>query len=290
VRTSVLPGAPIESLRQDDVEWCAAGAWLEHAPTIGACTLGTYVGGVPGLVLPAGGVLGTEEPVVDVVAAGTGHAVRSWWPPAGYPLGIQRLLSLTADGALHAHYDVSNAQSMPLPLLWGLTIPLAWRDDVRLELPVGARTRIAATWGEGLPTAGSEFAWPSLRDGGRLLDLSTPARLPRGLGVLCFVELPQGRFSVRTEQGILEVTGTPGVVTHARVLLDHDAPIPGRPPVRWWRRRPPARAILVGPTVGAPDTLSDAVGGWHAARTVGAGATLDWAVTMRGLPLPLDDA
>jgi len=285
VRTVLAPGAPIESLQIGAHEWCAAGPWHEHAPTIAASVLPTYVAGVPGASLPVGGVLGSLAPELTVRASGGAESLTAMWPAGAYPLAVQRTMQWVDDGALRLTYEARTDGASPVPFVWGLTLPLSWSTGVRLELPSGARARVAASWGEGLPVAGSEFVWPSLRDGGRLLDLSHPSTMRRGAGVLCYVELPRAKFTVRCGDATLEVSGTPGVVTHARVLIEHEAPVAGRPPSRWWQRRAPQRQIVIAPTIGAPDTLHEAVGGWKAARWLDAVATLHWDLTMRGTPL-----
>ncbi len=285
VRTAIAPGAPIESLQLDAHEWCAAGPWYEHAPTIMASVLPTYVAGVPGASLPVGGVMGSLAPEMTVRASGGAESLTATWPAGAYPLAVQRTMQWADDGALRLAYEATTDGTYPVPFVWGLTIPLPWSTGVRLELPSGVRARVAASWGDGRPAAGSEFVWPSLRDGGRLLDLSHPTSMPRGTGVLCFVELPRAQFTVRCGEAALEVCGTPGVVTHARVLIEHDAPLEGRTPARWWQRRAVQRQIVIAPTVGAPDTLHEAVGGWKAARWLDARATLPWDLTLRGIPL-----
>lgn len=232
VRTAIAQGAPIESLWQGDVDWCAAGAWREDAP-----------------------LLAVGAPEVAVRATGGEESITAAWRDGAAPTAFSRTLRLDRDGALLLHYERALSRETSRPHAWRLSMPVLWDAAVRLELPAGARARVAASWGEGLPAAGSEFVWPSLSMAKRTLDLSQPTTMVRGAGVLCLVELPRGKFVVRTSAGRLEVGGTPGVVTHARVLIEHDAPLEGRTPPRWWQRRPSHRQIVVGPSVGAPDTL-----------------------------------
>jgi hypothetical protein len=142
---------------------------------------------------------------------------------------------------------------------------------------------VAVAHGEGLSPAGTEFVWPSLRDGGRLVDLTQPARLDARRAVLCYVELPHGRFVVRDGDAALEISGDEGVVTHAHVWADNDADTPGAAPRHWWWPRPPRRGLSVGPAVGAPGLLSDAVGAWRTARWVEPGETIRWTVRFRSL-------
>ena len=184
---------------------------------------------------------------------------------------------------------VTNAQRAPLPFVWGLPIPLPWSAATLVDLPRGARSRVEQTFGEGLPAAGSEFAWPALRDGGRLVDLTHPAQLGTRRAVLCYVELPRARFALCVGDRVLEVTGDAGMLTHARVWISHDAD-GGPTGRRWWRRRESRRAISVCPAVGAPGRLSDAVGAWRTARWVEPGETIRWDVRLRSMSAPAESS
>jgi hypothetical protein len=229
-------------------------------------------------------LLAADEPTVDVEATGGAGRITAWWPPAPYPLGWSRTLALAEDGSLLVRYAVTNAQRTPLPFVWGLPMTFAWGPKFEVDLPRGAHARIAAAFGEGLPAAGSEFGWPALRDGGKLTDLSRPARLRPRCAVLCYVELPQGQFVIRSGGQALEISGTPGVVTHARVWIDHDGDSRGAPPRRWWRRHAARRGIGVAPAAGAPGLLSEAVSDWRTALWVQPGETMLWDVRCRVLP------
>ena len=77
VRTTLAAGGAITSVQLDDVEWCARGRWTDHIPTLGGCTMPTFVAGVAGQVLPEGGVLAAVPPRVSVAADGTRESVVS---------------------------------------------------------------------------------------------------------------------------------------------------------------------------------------------------------------------
>jgi hypothetical protein len=284
VRVAVAPGAPITSFVTNGHDWCAGGAWQDFAPTSGACALPAFVATTRRPTFPEGGLLVADEPTVDVEADGGAGTITAWWPPTPYPLGWTRVVTLEADGALLLRYAVTNAQRSPLPFVWGLPVVLPWGENISIDIPRGARSRVAAAFGEGLPPAGSEFTWPALRDGGKLTNLTQPTRSRPRRAVLCYVELPRGRIVLHDGDDALEISGNPGVVTHARVWINHDSDDRGAPPRRWWRRRSPRHAITVAPAVGAPALLSEAVGEWRAARWVEPGETIRWDVRFRSLP------
>lgn len=281
VRVAVEPGASIISYRVGGVDWCAAGPWREYAPTLSACVLPTFVAGAPRTPFPEGGLLAAEDPQVDVHADGSVHTITATWPALAYPLAWTRVIVIEADGALTVRYAVTNEQRTRLPFVWGCQLPLPWSGALTLDMPRGARSRVAMSSGEGLARTGSEFAWPALRDGGRLADLTRPASLESRRAALCYIELPRGRVAIHHGDAALEISGDAGVVTHAHVWVNNDADTPGDAPRRWWRRRHVQRAVAVGPSVGAPALLSEAVGAWRAARWIEPGETLRWAVRYR---------
>jgi hypothetical protein len=283
VRVSLAPAAPIASFVSSGCDWCAAGAWRDYAPSARACALQTFVAGAAGARFVDGGSLGSDQPEVEVRADGEANAITARWPLPSYPLAWLRTIAFDAHGALQLRYSVTNQGRTPLPFVWGLSMSCAWGADTSVDLPRGARARVAASQGDGMLTAGSEFAWPSLRDGGHLVDLSRPAQLGSRRAVLCFVELPRGRIVVRSGGAALEVRADPGVLTHARVWVNNGAPNQSAPRRSWWRRTSSPSVLAVGPAIGAPDLLSDAVGSWGAARWIESHETLSWEIGIRTL-------
>ena len=283
VRVSLAPGAPITSFVSAGSDWCGAGAWHDHAPSARACALPTFVAGAAGARFVDGGSLGSDQPEVEVRADGDASTITARWPVPSYPLAWLRTIALDQQGALQLKYSVTNEGRTPLPFVWGLSMSCAWGAGVSVDLPRGARARVAGSQGDGMLSAGSEFAWPSLRDGGHLVDLTHPAQLGTRRAVLCFVELPRGRLAVRSGGAVLEVRADPGVLTHARVWVNNGAPGESAPRRSWWRRASSPSVLAVGPTIGAPDHLSDAVGSWGAARWIESHETLSWGVGIRTL-------
>jgi hypothetical protein len=280
VRVAIAAGAPIVSCCIDGREWCSAGAWQDYAPTSGACTLPTFVTGAPRGAFPEGGLLASEIPAINVRADGGTTSITAEWPAAFYPLSWRREIGLDDSGAMRVKYAVTNSHRSPLPFVWGLRMPMDWSPSLLLELPRASRSRVAASYGSGLPKAGSEFTWPSLRDGGKLIDLTRPSRIDSRSAVLCYVELSRGRFTLRSESAALEVAGDPGLVSHAHIWTNNDTDIGRTAPRRWWRFAP-EHTLTVGPSVGAPGVLSDAVGSWNTARWIESGETMQWEIHCR---------
>jgi hypothetical protein len=246
-----------------------------------ACTLPTFVAGVPRGVLPDGGVLAAEEAVIDVRADGGTGAIIAHWEPRAYPLAWERTIALTSDDSLTIGYAVSNAQGNPVPFVWSLDIPVPWREAMAMELSRGGRARVASARGEGLPRSGSEFTWPALRDGGKLVDLSTPTHLMPRNAVSVHVELAREQILLRVDDSLLELSSSDGVISHAHLAVNNDADAENAPPRRWWRKHQAVQTIVAGPSAGAPSSLAEAVGAWNAARWVEPGATVRWSLQCR---------
>jgi hypothetical protein len=280
VRVRQAPGGPLEGLQLGGVDLGAAGAWTEWGPTLAACTLPSYVAGLGGLALPDGGSIGATAPTLHVTADGQTTAITARWEPDQLPFGLVRTIRTPADDVLQLDYEARNHGTVRLPFVWGLRIPLPWDAAWGVELPAGTRMRLAAAWGQGLPAVGSAGPWPQLRVGSTLADLSTPARMPRGAGVVAYAAAPGGTCTLRTPDGAVAIAGSPALLTHLRVLAEHEAPLPGRAPHRFWHRGPRPRTASVAPTIGAPDALSDALGDWKGARWLEPGATLSWSLTL----------
>jgi hypothetical protein len=113
------------------------------------------------------------------------------------------------------------------------------------------------------------------------VDLARPQSLSAGRAVVCYVELPRGRVIARSSNRALEIRSDPGAMTHARVHVNNGFAGPGAAPNRWWRRRPAPAHVEVGPSIGAPDLLSEAVGVWSAARWLEPGEAVRWDVHIR---------
>jgi hypothetical protein len=281
VRIAVAPGAPIISCRLGGRDWCDAGPWRDYAPTLGACSLPTFVTGAPRGALPEGGAMGSEPPDVQLNAAGAAPTIRATWRCHSYPVEWTRTVSLENAESVRLDYAATNTHRVPLPFVWGLRVPLAWRAAPALDVPRAARAKIDAAFGDGLPRAGSEFIWPSLREGGRLVDLSQPTGLGVRRSVACYVELSRSRFSMTVQGTSLELGGEAGVVTHAHVLVNNDCSERRHAPRRWWRRGDQEQEIVIGPSIGAPGLLSDALGSWNAARWIEPGDSVHWTIHAR---------
>ena len=103
-----------------------------------------------------------------------------------------------------------------------------------------------------------------------MLDLSLPGAIGRSYAYTVYVD--GARAMLEQDGARLEVAidGAP----HACMSVSVDKPA-------WSPFRRAAHRVALAPSIGAPASLSEAMGPWHAAASVEPGATLEWTVTWR---------
>jgi hypothetical protein len=128
-----------------------------------------------------------------------------------------------------------------------------------------------------------------LRVGGREVDFTRPADAARavGGGYACklFLDFAAGRgatarAAIEQEDARLEVEVDPAEVPNFGLWLNHGGWTPfanGRPYMN----------LAFEPCIGAPDPLSDALGGWDGAARLAGGATREWTLVWRGRRRPV---
>ena len=55
-----------------------------------------------------------------------------------------------------------------------------------------------------------------------------------------------------------------------------------------WKKSKPYSTVSLAPSVGAPDALSEAIGAWDAAQWIEPGGAMQWTMTWRGMPAPVE--
>ena len=141
--------------------------------------------------------------------------------------------------------------------------------------------RITITWAGG----DSLHAWPRVRSGGKLVDVSRPAALGERFACTMFVELPRAETKIVVQEGRtrLEMLVHGRELTHAGIWINRGvlAPTERKRPLMRWRKPRTYSTITIGPCLGAPESLADALGAWETARWIEPGATARWAMTWR---------
>lgn len=270
-----------------------SGGFDECFPTVGACTLPSLVRGAGGRELPDHGELWAQQPAIQLTTAEDGHRAHFVWQGERLPYRFERSLVVTPDGDVRCEYAVTNLGEQKFPFIWSAHPLLPLGRDTRVELPEAARVRIWTQHGIDLGGPGAEHRWPRLRSGGQLLDLSSPGRAwRRPFACKLFVDLPSGMQSVRVREGqdMLEARFDSAEVPHLGLWVNRGGWNP-LPRTSWlpWRKPEPYENLAFEPAIGAPDTLSDALGAWDGARWMDAGETRRWTVTWSGGTAPPPD-
>ncbi|HKT07313.1 MAG TPA: hypothetical protein VJR24_05405, partial [Gemmatimonadaceae bacterium] len=104
-------------------------------------------------------------------------------------------------------------------------------------------------------------------------DLSLPDAVARAYAYTVYVD--GARATLEQDGARLEVAvdGAP----NACMSVSVDKPA-------WSPFRRGAHRVALAPSIGAPASLADAIGPWHAAAGVEPGATVEWTVTWRSVP------
>jgi hypothetical protein len=236
------------------------------------------VKGIGGTPLRDGGELAHDLPLTTVhLDRGVPVAV-SEWTGAALPLAFARAVRCTADGAVALAYSVENLGTVRVPFVWwgALALPL----DATTALEAGdAPARVAWAADAILGAAGTSFRWPVASTGSATVDLARPAAGTPPFALKAVVSVRDAVALVRHGGSALRVRwDAPGAVLG--VWINHRGWWPGPPPPKplLGRAPSPPRALVVGPMLGAPDRLDEALGGWNAARWVEPGERVAWTV------------
>jgi galactose mutarotase-like enzyme len=190
------------------------------------------------------------------------------------PYTFTRLVRVTSAGDLELHYRVRNDGTDLLPYIWSAHPLFPLTTSTRIDLPVGARVRVWARYGDALKGMAGEFRWPHVRLEKRIVDMSIPDEVGRRYACKLFVDLPPGTTRVGFSEGAarLNVALDERHVPNVGLWINKRGWTP-------FTRGTPYLNFGLEPCIGAPDTLSEAVGAWHAAQWLPAGSSRDWRLT-----------
>ncbi len=259
----------------------AGAGWDECAPAAAAGTVPEWVKGYGGRAIPAGGEARLQVPSIELRTGADGHRLRCTWRGERLPWTLERTLHLRADGTLEVRYEATNIGEQRLPFLWSACLVMPLDGTTRLKLPDAARLRVQSVTGaDGAAVLGGTHQWPRLTLEGRSRDLATPWELPRRASVHAWVDLGRARSQVQVRQGAQALTigvdGAGGL--HCGLLLDRGAARSGVRGGLLSRRVP---ALVLQPSLGAPDRLADALGDWQAVAWLTPGEVRQWSLTLK---------
>jgi len=267
-------------------DWLEAG-FDECFPTIAACTLPAVAGryaaiALPspysGLTLPERGELWSQRASFLLETREDGVYAACGWVGKRLPYRFARALQVHHDERIEIRYAVTNDGPDRLPFIWSAQPVLSVTKLSRIELPEGARVRVWSEHGINLGGPGAEHRWPRAFSAGKAFDLSRPETLGRAYACKLFVDMPAGMAAVEEPGARLEVSFDTLQVPYFGLTLHRAG---GSSLVR----RKSELQIGFGPSLGAPDSLTEAIGGWKSAAWLEPGETRDWTVTWRGIRL-----
>lgn len=249
-----------------------SGGFDECFPTVAACRVPGWVRAFGGVELPDHGELWSQEPQLEVRTTAEGQCAIFTWRGVRFPYRLQRSACVAPDGSVRMDYALVNDGAERIPFLWSAhpTFPLT--PATRLLLPDGARLRVFARHEIELGEARSEHRWPYVRGSGKVYDFVAPYDVAKKYACKLFVDMPQGAATLQQGDAELALTFDSRAVTHLGIWLNKRGWTP-------FRRQEPYLNLTFSPCIGAPDSLSDALGDWKSAAWVDPGSERRWSVT-----------
>jgi galactose mutarotase-like enzyme len=266
------------------VETADTGGYDECFPTVAPCTLpaisGRYAAlalpnAYSGLALPDHGELWSQPAAFSLETRDDGVYATCGWVGRRMPYRFARALYVSSANRVEMRYAVTNDGLDRLPFVWSSHPLLPLTKHTQLQLPEGARVRVWAEHAINLGGVGAEHRWPRAVAGGKVYDLSRPNDIARAYACKLFVDMTAGRAAVEEEGAQLEVSFDPAEVPQLGLWLNK----------RGWTPFPRGRPYLnmaFEPCIGAPDSLTEAIGGWKSAAWLEPGETREWTLTWQG--------
>jgi hypothetical protein len=266
----------------------AAGGIDECFPTVESCRLPSWVEGAHRAKLPDHGELWAQPPEISIVTNEEGHSATCTWSGAALAYRFTRRITVHPEGSVAFAYAATNTGAHRIPFLWSSHPVFPLTPKTRLLLPDGAVTRLWSQRDVEFGKPGSEHKWPRLRSGSKLVDLSRPFNALGGdYACKLFVQLPRREVMVAVEEGgsRLEMLLHGREIPTVGVAINRgSARAGGARRARWpfgntWRR---TCTVSIERCLGAPESLSDALGVWDDAHWLEPGGTARWGMTWRG--------
>jgi hypothetical protein len=266
-------------------EAVGSGGFDECFPTIAPCRLPGWVEGAAGARVAERGALWRQRCETAIGAGDFGNSATCTWNTEPLSFVFSRRITVRPDGVVAFSYAAENVGPQRMPFLWAAHPVFPLTRSTHLVLPSGARTRV---WmADGVPLARGEtlHAWPRVRAGGHLVDLSHPAALGPRFACTLFVELPRTETAIILREGPLqlELRVHGRELSHAGIWINQGvlAPTERKRPLLRIRRARTYSTVTMGPCLGAPESLADALGAWESARWINPGSTARWTMTWR---------
>ena len=258
------------------IQHADSGGYDECFPTVAPCTLPASAGAFAGVDLQDHGELWSQRPTVELQTRSDGQQATMVWTGVKMPYRFTRIVRVDASGAVSMRYSARNTGDERLPFIWSSHPLLPLGDDTRLVLPEGEPVRVYRSERIEMGGAGAEHRWPNIRTPKDSLDLSRPGAIGKRFACKLFFDSVPGIAAIEEGGARLEVRFDHAEVPDFGLWINARGWSPSR--IRTYSN------LAFEPCIGAPDTLSDALGGWRRAHWLDAGETLEWTLTWAGRP------
>ena len=277
-KSDVIPYAPPKE-GTDYGESADIGGYDDCFPTVAACRIPGWVRGWGGVELPDHGELWSQIPELEIETGPEGQAVVTTWEGRRLPYRLTREARVGPDGSVVMTYHAVNDAADRVPFIWSAHPVLPLRPETKVLLPEGAPMRVYKAHKVPMGDSRSQHHWPFVRTGGRVLDFLTPYDVAREYACKLFMEMPVGRARLREGDLELEVTFDTKEVGQFGLWLNKHGWTP-------FKKERPYCNLAFEPSVGAPDSLTDALGDWKRAQWLEAGQVRSWSITWRARRVP----
>jgi galactose mutarotase-like enzyme len=258
-------------------ETADSGGYDECFPTVSSCTLPPAAESFARILLPDHGELWSQRPSVELATGPDGHEAKLTWRGAAMPYRFTRTVRVEASGEVVMRYSVRNDGRERMPFVWSPQPLFPLTDRTRLLLPIGEPVRLQRAERVQIGEPGSEHRWPLVRTAKEVLDLSRPGTMRRKFAAKVFFAGVPGTAAIEEGGTRLEVRFESESVPDFGVWINHQGWSP--------KRKIPAYSnVALQPSLGAPDSLDEALTGWRRAQWVEGGKTRKWTLRWVGKP------
>ena len=253
------------------------GAFEECFPTSAACTIPGWVLRFGGSTFPERGELTGQRPQFAVQTA-NGPTTVTTWRGERMPYVLTRTARVSNNGTITLDYRVVNAGKEPIPFIWSAQPLFPLSAKTRIVLPEGTLVRVGMQERIDLGGSAREQRWPRLRMGDRLVDMSRPHGISSRFACKLFMEMPREPVAIEEVGLRFEISADPAQVPNLGIWINRGGlPAAGR------LRAP--HTVGLHPSIGAPDSLADALGDWKSAHWIAPEESRDWRLTLRARAL-----
>jgi galactose mutarotase-like enzyme len=257
-------------------ETADTGGYDECFPTVAACKVPTWVRTFGGAQLPDHGELWAQAPTIDVRTSPDGQSATTTWMGRRMPYRLTREVRVRPTGEVECEYEAMNTGTDRIPFIWAGQVVLPLTSQTRLDLPLATRLHVYTQHEIALGVGATDLRWPMLRSQGKLMDLSHPAAVAKRYACKVFLEMREGRAAIIEDGHRLELSFQVDEVPNVGLWINRGAWTP-------FKRGKPYHNLALSPSIGAPDTLEEALGAWKSAQWLDPGKPRRWALRWRAV-------